>query len=55
MKKGIPEFNFKLNTCHDKMLKELLQIILPVISFYDPQVGQYTTNGSSIYVFYYNL
>ena len=37
------------------MVKELLQIILPVISFYDLQVGLYTTNGSSTYEFYYNL
>ena len=35
------------------MVKELLEIILPVISFYNPQVGLYTTNCSSrsIYVF----
>ena len=39
IKKGIPELNFKQNTCHDRIVKELLQIILPVISLSDPQVG----------------
>ena len=35
------------------MVKELLEIILPVISFYNPQLGLYTTNGNSrpTYVF----
>ena len=37
------------------MVKELLEIILPVISFYNPQVGLYTTNGSSRHTYVYLL